>query len=273
MVSPGGRDGHIPAVKLAAAAIAGVDRVFMASGAQAIAALAYGTESFPRVDKIVGPGSIFVTLAKRMVYGDVGIDSIYGPTETVIVADDSADPAICAADLIAQAEHDPDACAVAVAIGAATARGIEAALARALEAQPRREIIAASLAARGGVLSAGSLDEAIEFANHYAAEHLLLVVADFASAFARLRNTGAVFLGASSSVAFGDYMTGANHTLPTGGAARSYSGLSTLDFVRWTSYQLVSPEAAARLAGDVAAFATAEGLPGHAAAASAWRES
>jgi histidinol dehydrogenase len=173
--------------------------------------------------------------------------------------------------MLAQAEHDPIAAVVAVSTSETMARAITDALIELLPAQPRVAICAAALAGQGAVLFTESVDDAIAFANAYAAEHLLLALASPDVVLARLRNAGTVFVGASASVAFGDYMTGANHVLPTGGLTRSYSGLSTLDFVRWTTYQRVSPEAAARLATDVGIFADAEGLPGHAMAARAWR--
>jgi histidinol dehydrogenase len=272
LCSPPARDtGRPPEVVLAAAALAGADRVFALGGAGAIAAMAYGTESVPRVDRIVGPGNAYVAEAKIQISSVVAIDSPAGPSELLVLCDDTADPARVACELLAQAEHDPLAAVVAVATSERLARAIVDAIAEQLPAQPRAEIIVAALAGQGAVLCADSLDEALAFANAYAAEHLLLVVADGDSVLAKVRGAGTVFMGSSASVAFGDYMTGANHVLPTGGLARSYSGLSTLDFVRWTTYQRVSPEAAARFADDVGMFADAEGLPGHAMAARAWR--
>lgn len=270
LCSPPGRTGGPSAVVLAAAALGGASRVFALGGAGAISAMAYGTESVPRVDRIVGPGNAYVAEAKLLVSSAVAIDSPAGPSELLVLADDSADPTLVARELLAQAEHDRLAAVAAVTTSAAAAAAIRAALGELLSAQPRRATCAAALAGQGAVLWADSLDDAIAFANAYAPEHLLLVVRDPDAAFARVRNAGTVFVGPSASVAFGDYMTGANHVLPTGGLARSYSGLSTLDFVRWTTYQRVSPAAAARLARDVGAFADAEGLPGHALAARAW---
>jgi histidinol dehydrogenase len=200
----------------------------------------------------------------------VAIDSPAGPSELLVLADDSADAVLVARELLAQAEHDPLAAVVAVTTSARVARDVAAELARQIGSQPRADVIASALAAQGAVLVADTLDDAIAFTNAYAPEHLLLVVADADAVLARVRNAGTVFVGASASVAFGDYMTGANHVLPTGGLARSYSGLSTLDFVRWTTYQRVTHAAAAALAADVGIFADAEGLPGHAAAARAW---
>ena len=270
--SPPGRDGRPSAVVLAAAALGGADRVFAVGGAGAIAAMAHGTESVPRVDRIVGPGNAYVAEAKLQVAGAVAIDAPAGPSELLAIADFSADPALVARELLAQAEHDPLAAVVAVAVGEETAAEIVRELAEQLPAQPRREIIAQALAGQGGVLVAQDYDEAIAFANAYAAEHLLLAVyeAEQDAVLARLRNAGTVFVGQASSVAFGDYMTGANHVLPTGGLARSYSGLSTLDFIRWTTYQRVTTQAAGELSADVSAFAESEGLPGHAEAARFW---
>ena len=272
LCSPPSREAGAPSdVVLAAAALAGADRVFALGGAGAIAAMAYGTATVPRVDRIVGPGNAYVAEAKLQVSNVVAIDSPAGPSELLVVCDDSADPALVAREMLAQAEHDPLAAVVAVTTSLRSTRAIVEALAVQIAAQPRAEICRAALAAQGAVLFADSFDEGIAFANAYAAEHLLLVVERPDDVLGRLRNAGTVFVGASASVAFGDYMTGANHVLPTGGLARSYSGLSTLDFVRWTTYQRVTAEAAARLADDVGVFADAERLPGHALAARAWR--
>lgn len=262
--------GRPSSVVLAAAALAGADRVFALGGAGAIAAMAFGTASLPRVDRIVGPGNAYVAEAKLQVANVVAIDSPAGPSELLVLCDASADPSLVAREMLAQAEHDPLAAVVAVVTDERMAQRIVAELSAQLPAQPRAAIAMTALAGQGAVLVVKDVDGGIAVANAYAAEHLLLLVAEPDDALARLRNAGTVFIGASSSVAFGDYVTGANHVLPTGGLARSYSGLSTLDFVRWTSYQRVSPAAAARLAGDVGLFADAERLPGHAAAARAW---
>lgn len=271
LCSPPQRDGSPAGVVLAAAALAEVDRVFALGGAGAIAAMAFGTASVPRVDRIVGPGNAYVAEAKLQVSGRVAIDSPAGPSELLAIVDGTADPRLVARELIAQAEHDPDAFALAIAIGEECAAAVERELAIAIEAAARREIVVAAFATRGGVVTATDIESALALANEMAAEHVLLVVEDTPAALAALRGAGTVFVGASSSVAFGDYMTGANHVLPTGGLARCYSGLSTLDFVRWTTWQRVDRGAAARLSGDVGVFADAEGLPGHAAAARAWR--
>ncbi|HKH92197.1 MAG TPA: histidinol dehydrogenase [Gemmatimonadaceae bacterium] len=272
LCSPPSRDTGAPSdVVLAAAALAGADRVFALGGAGAIAAMAYGTSSVPRVDRIVGPGNAYVAEAKLQVSNVVAIDSPAGPSELLVLCDESADPSLVAREMLAQAEHDPLAAVVAIAPSAHAAQAVVDALNAQLPAQARAEICRAALAGQGAVLWAESPAEGIAFANAYAAEHLLLVVEPLDDALAQLRNAGTVFVGPSASVAFGDYMTGANHVLPTGGLARSYSGLSTLDFVRWTTYQRVSTEAAAQLADAVGVFADAERLPGHAFAARAWR--
>jgi histidinol dehydrogenase len=269
LCSPPGPEGEPPEVVLAAAALAGVDRVFALGGAGAIAAMAYGTTSVPRVDRIVGPGNAWVTEAKLQVSGAVAIDSPAGPSELLILADGSADPEVLAREMLAQAEHDPRAAVVTVIVGGDPAQLLEK-LGRRLATEPRAEVIRAAFAARGAVLSATSLAEAVDFANTWAAEHLLLATTDNEALLPSLRNAGAVFVGLSSSVVFGDYLTGANHVLPTGGLARCYSGLSTLDFVRWTTWQRVETAAAARLAPLAGILADSEGLPAHAAAARQW---
>ena len=255
---------------LAAARISGVDRVFAIGGAGAVAGLAFGTRSVPRVDRIVGPGNAYVAAAKLQLVGEIGIDAPAGPSELLVIADASADPDGIAMELVAQAEHDPLACVAALVVGGEAA-AVTAALEEAAVASARADVVSASLAARGAVIECGSLDDAVAFANEYAPEHLLLALERAESVLPRIRNAGTVFVGCTSSVTFGDYVTGANHVLPTAGAARSYSGLSTLDFIRWTSWQRIDPAVAAGLAEDVAVLATAEGLPGHAAAALRWR--
>jgi histidinol dehydrogenase len=268
--SPPGQDGLPSQPVLAAAALAGVDRVFAVGGAGAIAAMAFGTTSVPRVNRIVGPGNAYVATAKLQVVGDVAIDSPAGPSELVVIADDSADPEAVALEMVAQAEHDPLACVVAIVVGDHMTACITRAVDAAAAAADRRDIVSAALAGQGGILTARTFDDAVALANDYAPEHLLLCVRDLDRALAMVRNAGTVFVGTTASVAFGDYMTGANHVLPTGGLARSYSGLSTLDFVRWTTYQRVTRGAAAELANDVGCFADAEALPAHAATARQW---
>lgn len=270
LCSPPGKNGLPSPAVLAACAIAKVDKVYALGGAGAIAAMAYGTESVPRVDRIVGPGNAWVTEAKVQVAKACAIDSPAGPSELLVIADSTCDTAQVAREILAQAEHDPQACVVAVTVGDDVAAKIETALETMVGGYGRASIIKQALEANGGVISVETLGAAVTFSNAYAPEHLLLAVANPEAILGELRNAGTIFVGTTASVSFGDYMTGANHTLPTNGLARSYSGLSTLDFIRWTTYQRVTPDAAARLAADVGNFADAEGLDGHARAARAW---
>ena len=275
--SPPGPNGLPSPVVLAAAALANVDRVFALGGAGAIAAMALGTASVPRVDRIMGPGNAYVAEAKLQLVNRVAIDSPAGPSELLVLADASADAVAVAREMVAQAEHDPDAAVIAVLAGAevdALAARVRDALAAQIAVAPRAEVVTQSLRERGAIVTVPTLEEGIAFTNEWAAEHLLLLVrSDVRDAtLAALRSAGTIFVGPSSSVAYGDYMTGANHVLPTAGAGRSYSGLSTLDFVRWTTWQEVTPAAAASLSEDVGRFAEAEGLPAHAAAARAWSQ-
>lgn len=269
LCSPPDASGEPATVTLAAAALAGVDRVFAIGGAGAIAAMARGTASVPRVDRIVGPGNAWVAEAKLQVSGAVAIDAPAGPSELLVLADATDDDQIIVREMLAQAEHDPLAAVVAVVVGGDIGT-LAARLLAAVDREPRAGVIRDALAARGAILAAAGLDEALAFANEWAAEHLLLMTRDPEAVLPRLRHAGTVFLGSTSSVAFGDYMTGANHVLPTGGLARCYSGLGTLDFVRWTTWQRVEPDAAARLAPLVGTLADHEGLPAHAAAARQW---
>ncbi len=270
--SPPSSTGRPSDVVLAAAAIANADRVFAVGGAGAIAAMAFGTDSIPRVDRIVGPGNAWVAEAKLQCAGAVAIDSPAGPSELLVIADAQADVQVVAREMLAQAEHDPRAAIVCVAIGADVAARVAAAVSAIIPTVARADIIGDAFVFAGGVLHAESLEAAVSFANLWAAEHLLLALAPASLdvAFAALRGAGTVFIGESASVAFGDYMTGANHVLPTGGLSRCYSGLSTLDFIRWTSWQRVTPAAAAALSNDVGRFADSEGLPNHAATARQW---
>jgi histidinol dehydrogenase len=234
--------------------------------------MALGTQSIPRVDKVVGPGNAFVAEAKIQLTSAVGIDCPAGPSELLVIADETADPEVIAREVMAQAEHDERAVVVVVAIGAVAAERIESAIADAIRTQPRQAIIVKALSERGGVLAVDTVDEAIDAATSFAPEHLMIATANASELAEKVRCAGSIFIGETSSVAFGDYITGANHVLPTGGMGRAYSGLSTLDFIRWTTTQTVSRSAAKRLANDTSAFAIAEGLPGHAAAAKAWSE-
>jgi len=271
LCSPPGPGGLPAAVVLAAAALTGVDRVFALGGAGAIAALAYGTASVPRVSRIVGPGNAWVAEAKAQVQGVVAIDSPAGPSELLAVVDGRADVEAVARELLAQAEHDPAAAVVALALGAETAARLVDALERGTQGAARRDVISAALRSRGAVLLVDGLAEALSFIADWAPEHLLLAVAEADSVAKRARHAGTIFVGETTSGAFADYCTGANHVLPTGGLARSYSGLSTLDFVRWTTVQHVTRAGAAALAEDVGALARSEGLYAHATAAEAWR--
>jgi histidinol dehydrogenase len=266
LVSPAGVDGRIPDVKLAAAAIAGATRVFCCSGAQAIAALAYGTETVPKVDKIVGPGNIFVTLAKRAVYGDVGIDSIYGPTETVVVADADADASICAVDLIAQAEHDELAAPVFITNSQALAERVVDEVEQRLAVLPRGNVARAAFENRGGFIVASSIEEAVGLASDFAPEHLCILSKDARRLGALVKNAGGVFLGDGSPEAIGDYTAGPSHVMPTGGAARFASPLSVQDFLKFSTVIDLSEDSVFDLGPAGATIARAEGLVGHARA-------
>jgi histidinol dehydrogenase len=267
VASPPGPDGLPPAVVRAACALAGADRLFAIGGAGAIAALALGTRSVPRVDKIVGPGNAYVTEAKLQLTGEVAIDGPAGPSEILVLADASADPEVIALELLAQAEHDPDAAAVLACTDAGLIAATVEVIERRLEDSPRREIVEVALAGQGALLLAADEDELVRFATEYAPEHLLLLTRAPRSTLERVRNAGTVFLGGASSVAFGDYTSGANHVLPTAGRARNQSGLSTADFLRWFTFQEITDSAAATLSAPTVTLAEAEGLPAHAEAA------
>ena len=264
MVTPPRADGSIDASILAAAKVAGVDRIFKLGGAQAVAALAYGTESVPKVDKIVGPGGAFVAEAKRQVFGLVSIDMIAGPSEVLVLADGKNDPACVAADLLSQAEHDKLAAAVLVTDSEALAKGVQTEIERQLPLLEREEIARASIDRNGKIIVTDDLDAAVEVANAIAPEHLELCVDEPFAYLERIRNAGSVFLGRNCPEALGDYYAGANHTLPTSGTARFSSPLSVDDFVKKTQYIFYSEDALLAAADDVAAFARQEGLTGHA---------
>ncbi len=266
MTTPAGGGRLNPAI-LAAARVAGVDRVFQVGGAQAIAALAYGTESIPSVDKIVGPGNAFVAEAKRQVFGQVAIDMIAGPSEILIVADGGCDPRHIAADLLSQAEHDRLASAVLVTDSRALAEAVSREVEVQLCALPREEIARASIEQNGKLIVAGSIAQAIAIANELAPEHLELAVEDPFRWLPEVRNAGSIFLGRSCPEALGDYFAGPNHTLPTMGTARFSSPLSVDDFVKKSSFTYYTPEALNAVAGDIAAFARCEGLEAHARSA------
>jgi histidinol dehydrogenase len=263
---PPGPDGSVPAPTLVAADLAGFQRVFKVGGAQAIAAMAYGTETIPKVDKIFGAGNLWVTAAKVWVSQDVAVDLPAGPSEVLILADEAASPRWVAADLLAQAEHGPDSVCLLVttspALAQAVAREVQA-LARSI---PTGERALAALERNGALLVARDLDAAVEFANRFAPEHLQIVVRDPETILPRVTHAGSVFLGAHSPVAAGDYASGPNHVLPTAGAARSYGGLSLWAFLRLVPVQRLTPQALADLGEAVVRLAQAEGLPGHAQA-------
>jgi len=259
--------GEVPAVVLAAAQVAGIEKMYRLGGVMAIAAMAYGTESVSKVDKIVGPGNLFVTLAKREVFGAVGIDGLYGPTETMVIADEDADPAFIAADLLAQAEHDVLASAIVVTPSTELAKKVVTEVERQLEELSRNEIAEEALKHRGGAVIVADLDEAFEVANVYAVEHLQLSVKDPFAWLGKVKNAGAVFLGEHSFEVLGDYVAGPSHSLPTSGTARYASGINVLDFVKITGVIGLEPQAASELSKPASVFADAESLTAHAAAA------
>lgn len=267
MTSPVLPDGSVPPVKLVAAQIAGVSRVFKAGGAQGVAAFAYGTETVPRVDKICGPGGLFVAIAKKQVFGDVGIDAVYGPTETVVIADESADPELVAADLLAQAEHDPLATPILLTPSHYLADAVDSAINRQIRELEREKIARESLDNRGGCILVNDIDHAIALANEYAPEHLCLLVDQPMAYAAKVRNAGGLFLGEASPEAFGDYTAGPSHTMPTGGSARWSSPLGVSDFLKTISVIGIQGEVAEEIAHAASVIARAEGLTGHARAA------
>lgn len=263
MVTPPGRDGKVNPAILAAASIAGVDRIFKVGGAQAIAALAYGTESIPKVDKIVGPGNAFVAEAKKQVFGRVSIDMIAGPSEILVIADGKSNPVHVAADLLSQAEHDKLASAVLVTDSEELALAVRTELERQLPLLPRQEIARASIENNGKIIVAETLMAGIEIANEIAPEHLELQVDDPFSYLDAIQNAGSIFLGRSCPEALGDYFAGPNHTLPTSGTARFSNPLSVDDFVKKSQFSYYTPEALAKAADKIAAFAEKEGLRAH----------
>jgi len=267
MVTPPMADGKVNPVILAAASIAGVDTIIKVGGAQAIAALAYGTETVPKVDKIVGPGNAFVAEAKKQVFGTVSIDMIAGPSEILIVADETCNPKHLAADLLSQAEHDKLASAVLVTDSAELAKKVQAELEVQIPQLERAEIARASIDNNGKIIVAESLDAAIEISNEIAPEHLELCVDNPFDYLDSIRHAGSIFMGKNCPEALGDYMAGPNHTLPTSGTAKFSSPLSVDDFVKKTQYTYYTKEALERLAKDVEYFATKEGLTAHAKSA------
>ena len=264
--------GEVSPAILAAAKVAGVDRVFKVGGAQAVAALAYGTESVPRVDKIVGPGNAFVAEAKRQVYGQVAIDMIAGPSEILIVSDGKTNAKWLAADMLSQAEHDKLATAILITDSAALAAEVAEEIERQLAALPREEIARASIENNGKIIVAGDLEDAVAIANEIAPEHLELCVDAPFDYLGKVKNAGSIFLGRYSPEPVGDYLAGTNHTLPTMGTARFSSPLSVDDFVKKSCFSYYTPAALEAAADDSALFADAEGLHGHAVSATIRRE-
>lgn len=267
MVSPPNKEGKINPVILAAARVAGVDKIFKVGGAQAIAALAYGTESIPRVDKIVGPGNAFVAEAKKQVYGQVSIDMIAGPSEILIVADGKSNARYVAADLLSQAEHDKLASAVLVTDSYELAQDVSREIERQIPLLERKEIARASIDSNGKIIVADDLMKAIDISNEIAPEHLELCVDNPFDYLDAIRHAGSIFMGRNCPEALGDYLAGPNHTLPTGGTARFSSPLSVDDFVKKTQYTYFTADALAKVADKVALFATKEGLTAHAKSA------
>lgn len=262
--TPPKKDGKINAAVLVAARVADVDAVFKVGGAQAIAAMAYGTESVPKVDKIVGPGNVYVAAAKQVVSSDVGIDFTAGPSEILIISDGSAEPRVAAADLLAQAEHDVDASAVLVTNSKDFIQKVQKSLYEMTKDSPRREVVLKALSKYGKIVLVRDIAEAIEFANDYAPEHLELMVRQPRRLLKRVKNAGSIFLGNFSPVAAGDLAVGPNHILPTGGASKQRSGLSVLDFIRLPTVQELSKKGLQRITWIVERLAGVESLPEHA---------
>ena len=266
LVTPPGKDGRVDRTVLFAAATCGIEEIYRVGGAQAIAALAYGTETIPKVDKIVGPGNVYVNVAKRLVFGDVAIDSLAGPSEIVVLAEEEANPGIIAADLLSQAEHDAQASAFLVTSSQSLGEAVNAAIDRQMADLDRKDVIAASLEDRGAILIVGDLEEGIALVNRIAPEHLEVMVKDPQSLLPNLRNAGMILLGEHTPVAICDYGAGPNHVLPTGGTARFSSPLSVNDFVKHTNYLAASKDTLQTLAGQVGTLAELEGFTAHAAA-------
>jgi histidinol dehydrogenase len=260
-------DGEVNELVLAAAGIAGVDRVFTVGGAQAVAALAYGTQTIPQVDKIVGPGNIYVATAKRMVFGTVGIDMIAGPSEILVVCDGDTDPDWVAMDLFSQAEHDEDAQSILISDNVDFLNQLEASIEKLLPEMERAEIIRASLSGRGALIQVKDLDEAVEWINYIAPEHLELSVSDPQSIVSRVRHAGAIFMGRYTAEALGDYCAGPNHVLPTSRTARFSSPLGVYDFQKRSSLIMCSEQGASELGKTASTLARGEGLTAHARSA------
>ncbi len=266
VATPARPDGSVAPLKLVAADIAGVDRVFRAGGVQGIGALAYGTESVPAVDKICGPGNIFVTIAKKKLFGEVGIDGVFGPSETLVVADKDSDPSLVAADLLAGAEHDELATVILITDSRDLAERVAETVDREIASLDRAEVVRTSLDARGGAVVTSSLDEALDLASGFAAEHVCLHLREAARYIDRIRNAGCIFTGAPSAESIGDYTAGPSHVMPTGGSARFSSPVGVHDFLKVTSTVSLTTDIAREVGPAGAAIARAEGLGGHARA-------
>jgi histidinol dehydrogenase len=266
LVTPPRGKGIVPPLTLVAADIAEVDRIFSVGGAQAIAALAFGTQSVPKVDKICGPGNIFVVLAKKLVYGMVDIDGLQGPSEVLIIADETATPEYCAADLLAQAEHDPLASAILVTTSRRLADEVDRQVEEQLKVLPRQTIASECLASRGVIVLVNNVDEAVELANLYAPEHLCLMVDGASSYIDRVSNAGCIFIGENSTVVLGDYVAGPSHVLPTGGTARFGSPLNIGDFIKFIDLVNIDEVGLKRLGRAASTIARAEGFDAHAQA-------
>lgn len=266
LVTPPSSSGAVSPSTLVAASIAEVDRIFSVGGAQAIAALAFGTQSIPKVDKICGPGNIFVVLAKKMVYGAVGIDGLQGPSEVLIIADETANPEYCAADLLAQAEHDPLASAILITTSPRLADEVNQEIGQQLKDLPRQAIATESLNDKGKIIVVTDVDEAIELANLYAPEHLCLVVDRATSYIDKVSNAGCIFIGENSTVVFGDYVAGPSHVLPTGGTARFSSPLNISDFIKFINLVNIDEADLKQLGQAAITVARAEGFEAHARA-------
>lgn len=266
LCTPPANDGRIPDSVLVAASIAGVDKIFSVGGAQSIAAMAYGTQSIPKVDKIVGPGNAYVMEAKRIVSKLVSIDKDAGPSEIVVLIDDSTRLDWAVADMLAQAEHDPDAMAVAICLGEGLSENLEEELEKQINQQDRKEVISKSLSSRGAIIQVDTIEDAIQVIEEIAPEHLQIMIENAERIHKRIFNAGAIFSGAWSTAVLGDYIVGTNHVLPTGGSAKFYSPLSVLDFMKWTNFVSLDQEFVNSLAESAAVLAESEGLSAHARA-------
>ena len=264
MITPVKADGQVNTNILAAAEVCGIETIYKVGGAQAVAAVAYGTDSIPKVDKIVGPGNIFVATAKKICYGMVDIDMIAGPSEVLVIADEKANPKYIAADLMAQAEHDKLASAILVTTSESLVQKVDEELEKQVQSLESREIIESSVSNYGGAIVVKSIDEAFEVSNQLAPEHLEVLTTDPLAQLPKIKNAGSIFLGEYTPEPLGDYMSGSNHVLPTGGTAKFYSGLGVYNFVKYSTYSYYPKEILADFQEDVVTFAKSEGMSAHA---------